>query len=68
MKYLVTIIGLISLMACTSEETMRTAETTDGTERPIAFNAAYTVQPTRSSEAFTATKGIPVGQSMGVYA
>ena len=69
MKYLVTIIGLISLMACTSEETMRTAETTEGTVRPIAFRDAYTVQPTtRSSEDFTATKGIPVGQSMGVYA
>jgi len=68
MKYIVTIIGLISLMACSSEETTRTAETLGNTERPIAFNAAYTVQPTRSSEAFTATKGIPVGQSMGVYA
>ena len=68
MKYVVTIIGLISLMACSSEETTRTAETLGNTERPIAFNAAYTVQPTRSSEAFTATKGIPVGQSMGVYA
>lgn len=68
MKYIVAIIGLISLMACSSEETTRTAETLGNTERPIAFNAAYTVQPTRSSEAFTATKGIPVGQSMGVYA
>lgn len=68
MKYIVTIIGLISLMACSNEETTRTAETLGNTEHPIAFNAAYTVQPTRSSEAFTATKGIPVGQSMGVYA
>ena len=59
----------MGLMGCTSEETMRTAETTEGTVRPIAFRDAYTVQPTtRSSEDFTATKGIPVGQSMGVYA
>jgi hypothetical protein len=34
----------------------------------VAFREAYTVQPTRSSEKFTATAGIPVGQSMGVYA
>ena len=69
MKYIVTIIGLICLMACTKEETTRTAETLGSQERPIAFNDAYTVQPTtRSSEAFTATKGIPMGQSMGVYA
>lgn len=65
MKYVVTIIGLICLFACSSEETTRTA---GSQQRPIAFNEAYTVQPTRSSEAFTATKGIPVGQSMGVYA
>ena len=65
MKYIVTIIGLICLLSCTSEETTRTA---GSQQHPIAFNAAYTVQPTRSSEAFTATKGIPVGQSMGVYA
>ena len=36
--------------------------------RPIAFGDAYTVTPTRSSEIFTTTKGIPVGQSIGVYA
>ena len=65
MKYVVTIIGLICLFACSSEETTRTA---GSQQQPIAFKDAYTVQPTRSSEAFTATKGIPVGQSMGVYA
>lgn len=52
-------------MACSSEETTRTA---GSQQQPIAFKDAYTVQPTRSSEAFTATKGIPLGQSMGVYA
>ena len=67
MRYLVTILGVICLLACSSEETTRTAETTSQM-RPIAFGDAYTVKPTRSSEAFTATKGIPVGQSMGVYA
>ena len=36
--------------------------------RPIAFGDAYTVKPTRSSTTFTADKGIPVGQSIGVYA
>lgn len=54
-------------MACSSEETTRTAET--GSQlRPIAFGDAYTVKPTRSSTIFTADKGIPVGQSIGVYA
>ena len=55
-------------MACSSEETTRTAETAGSTLRPVAFKEAYTVQPTRSSAKFTATAGIPVGQSMGVYA
>lgn len=68
MKYILTIIGLICLMACSSEETTRTAETAGSTLRPVAFKEAYTVQPTRSSAKFTATAGIPVGQSMGVYA
>ena len=68
MKYILTIIGLICLMACSSEETTRTAETTGSELRPVAFKEAYTVQPTRSSAKFTATAGIPVGQSMGVYA
>ena len=36
--------------------------------RPIAFGDAYTVTPTRSSTSFTGDKGIPVGQSIGVYA
>lgn len=54
-------------MACSSEETTRTAETTSQL-RPIAFGDAYTVTPTRSSEIFTATKGIPLGQSIGIYA
>ena len=54
-------------MACSSEETTRTAETTSQL-RPIAFGDAYTVKPTRSSTTFTADKGIPVGQSIGVYA
>ena len=68
MKYILTIIGIICLMACSSEETTRTAETAGSTLRPVAFKEAYTVQPTRSSAKFTATAGIPVGQSMGVYA
>ena len=68
MKYVLTIIGLICLMACSSEETTRTAETAGSELRPVAFKEAYTVQPTRSSAKFTATAGIPVGQSMGVYA
>lgn len=68
MKYILTIIGIIGLMACSSEETTRTAETAGSTLRPVAFKEAYTVQPTRSSAMFTATAGIPVGQSMGVYA
>lgn len=68
MKYILTIIGLICLMACSSEETTRTAETAGSTLQPVAFKEAYTVQPTRSSAMFTATAGIPVGQSMGVYA
>lgn len=68
MKYILTIIGVICLMACSSEETTRTAETAGSTLRPVAFKEAYTVQPTRSSAKFTATAGIPVGQSMGVYA
>ena len=59
---------MICLMACSSEETTRTAETAGSELRPVAFKEAYTVQPTRSSEKFTATAGIPVGQSMGVYA
>ena len=67
MRYLVTIIGVICLLACSSEETTRTAETTSQL-RPIAFGDAYTVKPTRSSTTFTADKGIPVGQSIGVYA
>ena len=36
--------------------------------RPIAFGDAYTVKPTRSSTTFTADKGIPLGQSIGIYA
>ena len=67
MKYILTIIGVICLLACSSEETTRTAETTSQL-RPIAFGDAYTVTPTRSSEIFTATKGIPLGQSIGIYA
>lgn len=65
MRYVVTMIGMICLLACSSEETTRTA---GSTERPIAFGDAYTVKPTRSSEQFTADKGIPLGQSMGIYA
>ena len=64
MKYILTIIGVICLLACSSEETTRTASQM----RPITFGDAYTVKPTRSSTAFTADKGIPLGQSMGVYA
>ena len=67
MRYLVTILGMICLLACSSEETTRTAETTSQL-RPIAFGDAYTVKPTRSSTTFTADKGIPLGQSMGIYA
>ena len=58
---------MICLLACSSEETTRTAETTSQM-RPIAFGDAYTVKPTRSSTAFTVDKSIPRGQSMGVYA
>ena len=58
---------MICLLSCSSEETTRTAETTSQL-RPIAFGDAYTVTPTRSSEIFTATKGIPLGQSIGIYA
>lgn len=67
MKYVLTILSVICLLACSSEETTRTAETTSQL-RPIAFGDAYTVKPTRSSTIFTADKGIPVGQSIGVYA
>ena len=67
MKYVLTIIGVICLLACSSEETTRTAETTSQL-RPIAFGDAYTVKPNRSSTIFTADKGIPLGQSIGIYA
>ena len=68
MKYVLTIIGLICLMACSKEETTRTAETAGSRERPVAFSDPYTVEPTRSSAKFTATTSLPMGQSMGVYA
>ena len=64
---LIALIALMGLMGCSSEETTRTAETTSQL-RPIAFGDAYTVKPTRSSTTFTGDKGIPVGQSIGVYA
>ena len=67
MRYLVTIIGLICLMACSSEETTRTAET-ESQMRPIAFGDAYTTQPTRSSAAYSAEQGLGAEQSIGVYA
>ena len=63
---LIALIALMGLMGCSSEETTRTAEV--GSQRPIAFGDAYTVKPTKSSAAFTGDKGIPVGQSIGVYA
>lgn len=63
---LIALIALMGLMGCSSEETTRTAEV--GSQRAIAFGEAYTVKPTRSSAAFTGDKGIPVGQSIGVYA
>lgn len=63
---LIALIALMGLMGCSSEETTRTAEV--GSQRPIAFGEAYTVKPTKSSAAFTGDKGIPVGQSIGVYA
>jgi len=66
-KYVLTILSVICLLACSSEETTRTAETTSQL-RPIAFGDAYTVKPTRSSTTFTADKGIPLGQSIGIYA
>lgn len=68
MRYIVTIIVLICLTACTNDEAGRTTETTERGQHPIAFREAYTAQPTRSNARFTAIKGIPVGQSMGVYA
>ena len=67
MKYILTIIGLICLMACSSEETTRTAET-ESQMRPIAFGDAYTTQPTRSSAAYSAEQGLGADQSIGVYA
>jgi len=67
MKYILTIIGLICLMACSSEETTRTAET-ESLMRPIAFGDAYTTQPTRSSAAYSAEQGLGAEQSIGVYA
>jgi len=63
---LIALIALMGLMGCSSEETTRTAEV--GSQRAIAFGEAYTVKPTKSSAAFTGDKGIPVGQSIGVYA
>lgn len=67
MRYLVTIIGMICLLACSSEDTTRTAET--GSQmRPIAFGDAYTAQPTRSSAVYSAEQGIGADQSIGVYA
>lgn len=67
MKYVLTIIGVICLMACSSEETTRTAET-ESLMRPIAFGDAYTTQPTRSSAAYSAEQGLGADQSIGVYA
>ena len=70
------IIGLISLMglmgligpivlACTSSsEEMNVAKQQ---HKPIAFTA-YTAMSTRSSEVYSADKGLTEGQSMGVYA
>ena len=55
-------------MACSKEETTRTAETAGSTQRAVAFSDPYTVEPTRSSAKFTATTSLPMGQSMGVYA
>lgn len=58
---------MICLLACSSEETTRTAET--GSQmRPIAFGDAYTAQPTRSSAVYSAEQGIGADQSIGVYA
>lgn len=58
---------MICLLACSSEETTRTAET--GSQmRPIAFGDAYTAQPTRSSALYSAEQGIGADQSIGVYA
>ena len=54
-------------MACSSEETTRTAET-ESQMRPIAFGDAYTTQPTRSSAAYSAEQGLGAEQSIGVYA
>ena len=67
MKYVLTIIGVICLLACSSEETTRTGETASQM-RPIAFGDAYTVQPTRSSAVYSAEQGIGANQSIGVYA
>ena len=58
---------MICLLACSSEETTRTAEV--GSQmRPIAFGDAYTAEPTRSSTAYSTEQGISEGQSIGVYA
>lgn len=53
-------------MACSSEETTRTAETTSQM-KPIAFRS-YTAEPTRSSALYSAENGINPGQSIGIYA
>lgn len=53
-------------MACSSEETTRTAETTSQM-KPIAFRS-YTAEPTRSSAVYSAENGINPGQSIGIYA
>ena len=53
-------------MACSSEETTRTAETTSQM-KPIAFRS-YTAEPTRSSAVYSAENGINAGQSIGIYA
>ena len=53
-------------MACSSEETTRTAETTSQM-KPIAFRS-YTAEPTRSSADYSAENGIDRGQSIGIYA
>lgn len=59
------IILLGLLAACTAEAPVPTGG--QGL-RPVAIGDGYTLQPTRSSQAFTANRGIPAGGSIGIYA
>ena len=61
------LIGLIGpiMLACTSSS--EELDVAQQQHKPIAFTA-YTQQPTRSSEVYSADRGLGEGQSIGVYA